>query len=91
MEFYQNFTSVAKCKGVNPNNPKLIPSLKFKNLKLSQKFGTRFGGLNLIKIENFLTFGNVLEKSNISILGLFKARFILFSDETINHAHHIFF
>ncbi len=91
IELYHNFTSVGECKGVNPNNPKLIPILKFKNFKLSQKFGTRFGGLNLIKIENFLDLWKCLKKNNISIFGCFKARFILFCDETINDDHHILF
>jgi len=64
MELHHTFTSVGECKKMNPNNPKLIPTLKVKNFELSQQFGTRFGGLNLIKIENFLDLWKGLEKEN---------------------------
>jgi hypothetical protein len=62
MELYHTFTSVGECKKLNPNNTKLIPILKVKFFELSQKFGTRFKGLNLIKIEIFLDLWKGLEK-----------------------------
>lgn len=73
MELYHTFTSVGECKGMNPNNPKLIPILKFKNFKLSQKFGTMFGGLNLMKIENFLDLWKGLEKKMYIYFGTFQS------------------
>jgi hypothetical protein len=73
MVLYHNFTSVGECKGVYPNNPKLIPTLKFKNFELSQKFGSKFGGLNLIKIENFLNLWKCFEKYIYIYFGTFQS------------------
>jgi hypothetical protein len=45
---------------------------------LSQKFGTRFGGLNLIKIENFLDLWKGLEKKYTYLFWDFSKLGLLF-------------
>jgi hypothetical protein len=41
--------NVKKCKKVNPDTPKWIPTLGIRSFEMSRNFETRFGESNLIQ------------------------------------------